>query len=50
MSALDPKRTFSALGVGQLQQLILCALDVDQREIMAATDLSRASVYRVLDT
>jgi hypothetical protein len=45
MSAFEPKRTFSALGVGQSQQPILCASDVGQREIMAATDLSSASVY-----
>jgi hypothetical protein len=48
MSAFDPKRTCSALGIGQLEQSIPCASDVDQRDIMAATDLSRATVYRAL--
>jgi len=33
-------------GVGQLQLPTLCASGVDEREITAATDLSRATVYR----
>ena len=43
------KRTSSALGVGQLQQPNVRAADMDPRELLAVTDLSRASVYRALD-
>ena len=47
-NTIDPKRTCSALGVCQLQWPNVRAADMDQRELIAATDLSRASVYRAL--